>query len=173
MSPYCRLPGAPSSYFGTVLLIAMPFLISIIAIVVFACCCHRQKMAALRTRQQQQEERRPLASEGAQGKLLGMEAASNRSLRPCEINNDPYETAAPVAVAVSAVDTGDAAGASEEGMACVVCMDARKNVLLEQCRHVCVCAGCAESLQRAGPRRNVVVCPLCRTSNKSWQIVFL
>ena len=172
MSPYCRLPGAPSSYFGTVLLIVMPFLIFIIAIVVFACCCHRQKMAALRTRRQQ-EERRPLTSEGAQGKLLGMEAASNRSLRPCEINNDPYETAAPLAVAVSAVDTGDAAGASEEGMACVVCMDARKNVLLEQCRHVCVCAGCAESLRDAGPRRNVVVCPLCRTSNKSWQIVFL
>lgn len=38
--------------------------------------------------------------------------------------------------------------------ACVVCLDARKSVVLMPCRHLCVCAGCAE------PLRN---CPVCRS----------
>ena len=36
---------------------------------------------------------------------------------------------------------------------CSVCLDAKRAVMFEPCRHVCVCEECAELLDR---------CPLCR-----------
>lgn len=49
---------------------------------------------------------------------------------------------------------------SPERLLCAVCQDAEKSVMLEPCRHICVCADCAESLLKQGrTKRN---CPLCR-----------
>ena len=41
---------------------------------------------------------------------------------------------------------------------CVVCQDKRKNTLFLPCKHLCVCAECAESVKSTGKQ-----CPVCRT----------
>jgi len=68
--------------------------------------------------------------------------------------------AAPKPAPLSARKPGGAQGADEDD--CVVCMDAAADMLLVPCGHVCLCAGCADSMLRlddAGRR-----CPLCRTA---------
>jgi E3 ubiquitin-protein ligase MGRN1 len=40
---------------------------------------------------------------------------------------------------------------------CIVCMSNPRNTLLEPCKHVCLCAECAEIL-----RNNRNACPICR-----------
>eukprot|EP00435_Cladocopium_sp_Y103_P053140 s1416_g16.t5 len=47
---------------------------------------------------------------------------------------------------------------SETELACVVCLEAPRQILLMPCRHVCCCKDCAERLER---------CPICRTETKS------
>lgn len=47
---------------------------------------------------------------------------------------------------------------------CVVCMDERRNTLLEPCRHLCVCEACAELVD---------VCPVCRDPFDTTMQVFL
>jgi len=50
-------------------------------------------------------------------------------------------------------------GDGEDGEGdCCVCFDASIDCCLEPCRHVALCMGCAEKLQRARPS----ACPLCR-----------
>ena len=56
-----------------------------------------------------------------------------------------------------------ASAAAEEGAACVVCLDAAKDCALMPCRHLCVCAACAEDLLRAHP----ACCPICRAAIES------
>jgi len=53
---------------------------------------------------------------------------------------------------------------SETELACVVCLEAPRQILLMPCRHVCCCKDCAERLER---------CPICRTETKSLAEVFL
>lgn len=49
-------------------------------------------------------------------------------------------------------------------LACVVCLEAPRTILLMPCRHVCCCKDCAERLDR---------CPMCRTETTSLAEVFL
>eukprot|EP00439_Symbiodinium_sp_Y106_P032174 s1588_g3.t2 len=49
-------------------------------------------------------------------------------------------------------------------LACVVCLEAPRRILLMPCRHVCCCKDCAERLDR---------CPMCRTETTSLAEVFL
>ncbi|CAE7025460.1 LUL3 [Symbiodinium natans] len=51
-----------------------------------------------------------------------------------------------------------------EALACVVCLEAPRKILLMPCRHVCCCKDCAERLER---------CPVCRTETTSLAEVFL
>jgi len=51
-----------------------------------------------------------------------------------------------------------------EALACVVCLEAPRKILLMPCRHVCCCKDCAERLER---------CPMCRTETTSLAEVFL
>lgn len=48
---------------------------------------------------------------------------------------------------------------SEETI-CVICQDLKKNTLLLPCRHLCLCACCAERVYRSAKRKRL--CPLCR-----------
>lgn len=52
----------------------------------------------------------------------------------------------------------------EAALACVVCLEAPRQILLMPCRHVCCCKDCAERLER---------CPICRTETSSLAEVFL
>ena len=51
-----------------------------------------------------------------------------------------------------------------EQMLCVVCMDAEKSVMMVPCNHLCVCAGCAQSLSR---------CPMCMSDVTGKTSVYL
>jgi len=53
---------------------------------------------------------------------------------------------------------------SETELACVVCLEAPRQILLMPCRHVCCCKECSERLER---------CPMCRTETTSLAEVFL
>jgi hypothetical protein len=53
------------------------------------------------------------------------------------------------------------ASVSGDGTLCVVCLATRKSVMLEPCRHLCLCETCAADT-RLGPR-----CPLCLTPYRS------
>lgn len=60
-----------------------------------------------------------------------------------------------------------AAAAEEEGM-CVVCLDAKRSVLLLPCRHLCCCGDCSQLLQaRAAP------CPMCRQDVREHMEVYV
>lgn len=58
---------------------------------------------------------------------------------------------------------------SSDDSACKVCFEKRKRVLLEQCKHVCLCSGCAKKLISNG----LIRCPLCNTVNTKCSVVFL
>ena len=70
------------------------------------------------------------------------------------------EAAAAAAAAASSAATGGGMGSSGGGGGgggsgdCVICLDAPKEMLLEPCRHVCLCADCAA---------RVTECPVCRS----------
>jgi len=49
-------------------------------------------------------------------------------------------------------------------LACVVCLEAPREILLLPCRHVCCCKACADQLER---------CPLCRAWKTAFTKVFL
>lgn len=49
-------------------------------------------------------------------------------------------------------------------LACVVCLEAPRQILLMPCRHVCCCKVCAEKLER---------CPMCRAETTTSSEVFL
>jgi hypothetical protein len=55
---------------------------------------------------------------------------------------------------------------------CVVCQDQAKNVLLLPCRHMCMCAPCAQTITRTALiyRR---ICPLCRAPIEAIMSVFV
>jgi hypothetical protein len=47
------------------------------------------------------------------------------------------------------------AAAAADANACVICLERPKNVLLQPCRHLCVCQACSPTIAE---------CPLCRTN---------
>mmetsp|Transcript_110394 Transcript_110394/g.356013 ORF Transcript_110394/g.356013 Transcript_110394/m.356013 type:complete len:211 (+) Transcript_110394:86-718(+) len=49
-------------------------------------------------------------------------------------------------------------------LACVVCLEAPREILLLPCRHVCCCKACADRLER---------CPMCRAQKTAFAKVFL
>lgn len=49
-------------------------------------------------------------------------------------------------------------------LACVVCLEAPREILLLPCRHVCCCKACADRLER---------CPVCRAQKTAFTKVFL
>ena len=55
---------------------------------------------------------------------------------------------------------------SEKGeeSTCIICLDALKDTLLQPCRHLCVCEGCAKALK---------VCPVCRAKISKTEKVFV
>jgi hypothetical protein len=63
---------------------------------------------------------------------------------------------------------GGAAGEGAEGQLCVACLSEPRDTLLAPCRHVCLCASCAQQLVRVAASRNEVLrCPLCRSAATS------
>ncbi len=59
--------------------------------------------------------------------------------------------------------------AEREARLCVVCLDEAKACVLQPCRHLCVCAGCAAALKA---RADGGLCPVCRAV-ASFERVFL
>jgi len=49
-------------------------------------------------------------------------------------------------------------------LACIVCLEAPREILLLPCRHVCCCKACADKLER---------CPVCRARKSAFNKVFL
>lgn len=64
------------------------------------------------------------------------------------------------------VNTGSTRRRSKRAsaLACVVCFEAPREILLVPCRHVCCCKECADQLER---------CPMCRTPTTDFTKVFL
>ena len=56
---------------------------------------------------------------------------------------------------------------SGDGATCVICMDARRSVLLP-CKHVCTCSACARALVVNG-----APCPICRVAFRRFTEIFL
>lgn len=54
-----------------------------------------------------------------------------------------------------------------DGVTCVICMDARRSVLLP-CKHVCTCSTCARALVVNG-----APCPICRVAFRRFTEIFL
>lgn len=54
---------------------------------------------------------------------------------------------------------GDVAADEDEGDCCVVCLTEPKNTIVLPCRHLCLCAECAQML-----RSQTNTCPMCRTA---------
>mmetsp|Transcript_2289 Transcript_2289/g.5643 ORF Transcript_2289/g.5643 Transcript_2289/m.5643 type:complete len:720 (+) Transcript_2289:179-2338(+) len=62
------------------------------------------------------------------------------------------------------VGTGCSGTRKASVLACVVCLEAPREILLMPCRHVCCCRACADRLER---------CPMCRTRKTAFTKVFL
>jgi len=74
---------------------------------------------------------------------------------------DPEEAAAAAGeVPAAAPPAVEGAAAAAVEISCVVCLNQRREVILFECGHVCVCANCAMELMAANDRRK---CPVCRT----------
>ena len=58
---------------------------------------------------------------------------------------------------------------TNDDMTCVVCFDNRKRVLLEQCKHLCLCSGCAAKLLSNGSLR----CPVCTKLNTNCSVIYV
>lgn len=56
-----------------------------------------------------------------------------------------------------AVSRGDSDSEEEAGGECVICMSEPRDTLILPCRHLCLCAACADSL-----RYQANNCPICR-----------
>ena len=54
-----------------------------------------------------------------------------------------------------------------QGKECMVCKDSRKEYVFSPCMHMCVCGGCAASIQGQGSK-----CPLCRNVSTSIKKIF-
>ena len=54
---------------------------------------------------------------------------------------------------------GQGNGASVSPQTCVVCLSESREVILMNCGHVCVCAGCAMEIMATRP-----ICPICRAT---------
>jgi hypothetical protein len=46
---------------------------------------------------------------------------------------------------------------------CVICLDLQRNVLIQPCKHFCLCENCAQSVQQ---------CPVCRNEIRSQEVVY-
>ena len=89
-----------------------------------------------------------------------------------EETNTPSEEAAPVdvsqqqvAAAAAPPQQGSQLSAIDEEHLCVICEDARKQVMILPCRHMCLCTKCADSHQ-------IKECPLCRGKVESSMTVY-
>lgn len=58
--------------------------------------------------------------------------------------------------------TGVAPPSPRLGLHCVACLTAERNILLENCRHVCLCHKCHNHMWI---EKGYVVCPICRELN--------
>lgn len=52
---------------------------------------------------------------------------------------------------------------------CVVCIENNKEILLEQCNHLCLCNGCAALIIKGSN----IQCPMCRVFNTSWKKIYV
>ena len=52
---------------------------------------------------------------------------------------------------------------------CAVCLENDKCMLLNECKHACLCESCIPSISKDG----MIVCPLCRIENKSHTKIFI
>ncbi len=59
----------------------------------------------------------------------------------------------------------DQIGNQKEQRLCVICQEKEKSVVLIPCRHLCLCADCANHEQ-------LKLCPLCRRQIESKFVVF-
>lgn len=56
---------------------------------------------------------------------------------------------------------------SEVNRECIICLSERRDTIVLPCRHMCLCAECAEALRARADR-----CPMCREGNKLF-LIFL
>jgi hypothetical protein len=68
-------------------------------------------------------------------------------------------------------------GPSGDDNMCVICLENSKNVLLTDCRHLCLCGECIHNIEETsvdnqGRETKTYKCPLCRKDNLSHILVF-
>jgi hypothetical protein len=62
---------------------------------------------------------------------------------------------------------GHAEKSDVESVQCSVCLENKKNVLFQPCRHICLCVDCARSLHEKPE------CPMCRARITGAEVVFI
>jgi len=60
-------------------------------------------------------------------------------------------------------------GGDRSGTRCTVCLDNPREVLLQNCGHVCVCSDCVSRIRFGGDNR----CPICRKLIEGTQSAFI
>ena len=84
-------------------------------------------------------------------------ATSNREMNVSNSDESQGETGSQQNIPSSNEGQGD--GASVSPQTCVVCLSESREVILMNCGHVCVCAGCAMEIMATRP-----ICPICRAT---------
>ena len=84
-------------------------------------------------------------------------ATSNPEMNVSNSDESQGETGPQQNSAASNEEPGN--GASVSPQTCVVCLSENREVILMNCGHVCVCAGCAMEIMATRP-----LCPICRAT---------
>lgn len=56
---------------------------------------------------------------------------------------------------------------------CSICFERKKNILFNDCKHICVCEECVLMVKKNNINNDIFICPLCRLENYSFVKVFL
>ena len=82
---------------------------------------------------------------------------SNREMNVS--NSDEIQGETGLQQNIPSSNEGQGDGASVSPQTCVVCLSENREVILMNCGHVCVCAGCAMEIMATRP-----ICPICRAT---------
>lgn len=65
--------------------------------------------------------------------------------------------------------SSSSSGGIPEDMLCVMCLDKRKEVMIQSCRHLVFCRACENSYNNRNPSRKE--CPICRKEYKKTHVI--
>ena len=127
----------------------------------------KQREASLS--QEQPTEEPPSEDESSLNATAPNESAPSAASTSHVFKRSPFaeEAAAPAvgAVPVVAPQQGTQSSAIEEEHLCVVCEDAKKSVIILPCKHMCLCANCADF-------DRIKECPMCRAKVEDSMTVY-